>query len=94
MKEKSDLTSAEEERTGDMEKARGSILKFGLPSVYNRVYARLLTTCQVYVQYFSGGQGRNVDKLLPIITENFSAIQVSEEKNKDKDRENTALQWR
>ena len=48
----------------------------------------------MYVQYFSGGQGRNVDKLLPIITENFSAMQVSEEKNKDKDkdRENTALQ--
>ena len=49
-------------------------------------------------EYFSGGQVRNVDKLLPIITENFSAMQVSEEKafstNKYKDRENTALQWR
>ena len=46
---------------------------------------------------FSGGQARNVDKLLPIITENFSAMQVSEDeknKDKDKDRENTALQWR
>ena len=50
----------------------------------------------MFTEYFSGGQGRNVDKLLPIITENFSAMQVSEEENKDKDkdRENTALQWR
>ena len=50
----------------------------------------------MFTENFSGGQGRNVDKLLPIITENFSAMQVSEEENKDKDkdRENTALQWR
>ena len=47
----------------------------------------------MFTEYFSGGQVRKVDKLLPIITENFSAIQVSEEKNKNKDRENTALQW-
>ena len=35
----------------------------------------------MFTEYFSGGQGRNVDRLLPIITENFSAMQVSEEKN-------------
>ena len=53
----------------------------------------------MFTEYFSGGQVRKVDKLLPIITENFSALQVSEEKtffstNKDKDSENTALQWK
>ena len=52
----------------------------------------------MFTEYFSGGQARNVDKLLPIITENFSAWQVSEEKNffnqqRQRQGKNTALQW-